>query len=229
MFIDHIQAKSNVFITAYDRGKKVPSMCRESHNIWVNLGREYLPRVISPASISSGGVVSGPVNPAWVQYFGFGIGGNKQTVYTEGLYPQLDAAYPGLNTYDKSTHETKYLERPVLVTGTAGTGLWAKQIVIPVSFPTQLSGVSSVVEFQATLLPTDIHLGGVYPAVPISEVGMMLSDQTVSQAINAVYDYGATPACIAEASRQRIVAYNNFAPITKTATIALEIRWQLQF
>ena len=70
MFTDRIQAKSNMFITAYERGKKVPSMCRESHNIWVDLGREFLPRVISPASILAG-VVSGPVNPYWVQYFVF--------------------------------------------------------------------------------------------------------------------------------------------------------------
>lgn len=234
MFIDQIQVKSNMFITAYERGKRVPSMCRESHNIWVNLGREFLPRVISPASISP--VVSGPVSAYWVQYFAFGIGGNKQTVDIAGFYPALDLGYPGGTTYDKATHETLYLERPVMVTGTpdnppshTSIGMWGKQLdLIPPAFPPQLNEVSSVVEFQVTLLQTDIHLGGAYPAVPISEVGMILSSQAMSQATGAIYDYS-TPPYIGVASRQRIVAYNNFAPITKTSTISFEFRWQLFF
>ena len=234
MFTDRIQAKSNMFITAYERGKKVPSMCRESHNIWVDLGREFLPRVISPASILAG-VVSGPVNPYWVQYFVFGIGGNKQTLNIPSFYPTLNQAYPGGNTYDKATHSILYLERPVMVTGTpdnppshTSIGVWGSQIAIPVTFPTQLSGVSSVVEFQVTLLQTDTHLGGAYPAVPISEVGMVLSSQTMSQTTGAVYDYS-TPPYIGVANRQHIVAYNNFAPITKTPTISLQFNWDLEF
>lgn len=236
MLIDRIQVKANMFITAYERGKKVPSMCRESHNIWVNLGREFLPRVISPESFISG-VVAGPVNPYWVQYFAFGIGGNKQTIDIANFYPTLDQAYPGGNTYDKLTHETLYLERPLMVTGTpdnppdhTSVGLWGKQLdLIPPIFPDQLSGVSSVVEFQVTLLETDIHLVDTYPAIPISEVGMVLSSQVMSQATGDVYDYSSPPAYIGEASRQHIVAYNNFAPITKTPTISLQFNWQLQF
>jgi hypothetical protein len=224
MFTDRIQVKSNMFITAYERGKKVPSMCRESHNIWVDLGREYLPQVVSPS-----------VPHYWVQYFGFGIGGNKQTIDIPSFYPTLDQGYPGGNTYDKGTHTTLYLERPVMVTGTpdnppthTSMGVWGKQIdLIPPTFIT-VSGVTSVVEFQVTLLETDIQLGGAYPAVPISEAGMMLSSQILSQATGAVYDYS-TPPYIGVASRQRIVAYNNFAPITKTSTIALQFNWQLQF
>ena len=231
MFIDQIKVKSNMFITAYERGKKVPSMCRESHNIWVNLGREFLPRVISPASVSP----LTPVNPYLIQYFTFGIGGNKQTIDIANLYPALDQAYPGGNTYDKATHGTQYLERPIMVTGTPDdppahdvVGMWGKQLdIIPPTFPAQISGVSSVVEFQVTLLQTDTHLGGAYPAIPISEVGMVLSSQNMSQATGAVYDYGSYP--YVGVGRQTIVAYNNFAPITKTATISFEFRWQLKF
>jgi len=242
MLTDRIEAKSNMFITAYERGKKVPSMCRESHNIWVDLGREFLPRVLSPASISPSLVVSGPMNPYWVQYFVFGIGGNKQTADIASLYPTLDQAYPGGNTYDKSTHGTLYLERPVMVTGTpdnppshTAVGVWGNQIdLIPPYFPPQIGGVSSVVEFQVTLQQTDLHLeGGAYPAVPISEVGMVLSSQNIppmsmTQPTGAVYDYS-TPPYIGVTNRQRIVAYNNFAPITKTATMSLEFRWDLEF
>ena len=236
MLIDRLEVKSNMFITAYERGKKVPSMCRESHNIWVDLGREFLPRAISPLSIAPGGAVLGPYWQYWVQYFAFGIGGNKQTIDIASFYPTLAQAYPGGNTYDKVTHNTLYLERPVMVTGTpdnppshTSVGLWGKQLdLIPPTFPVQLSGVSSVAEFQVTLLQTDIHLSGEYPAVPISEVGMVLSSQIMSQPTGAVYDYS-TPPYIGVASRQRIVAYNNFAPITKTPTISFEFRWQLQF
>ena len=236
MFIDQIQAKSNVFITAYERGKKVPGLCREGHNIWVDLGRYFLPRVVSPASISPSLVVTGPVMPLWVQYFTFGMGGNKQTINISSFYPTLDQAYPGGNTYDKSTHETQYLERPVMVSGTPDnppshtvTGMWGKQLdIIPPYFPPQVGGVSSVVEFQVTLAQEDTHLGGAYPAIPISEVGLVLSDQVMSQATGAVYDYS-TPPYVGVTGRQRIVAYNNFAPITKTPTISLEFRWQLMF
>jgi len=235
MFTDRIQAKSNMFITAYERGKRVPSMCRESHNIWVNLGRWYLPRVISPSAILSGDV-TGPVCPNWVQYFTFGIGGNKQTVNISSFYPTLDQVYPGGNTYDKGTHETLYLERPVMVSGTpdnppshTSMGVWGQQLdIIPPAFPAQLNGISSVVEFQVTLQQTDLHLGGAYPAIPISEVGMVLSDQVMSQVTGAVYDYS-TPPYIGDANRQRIIAYNNFAPITKTPTVSLEFRWDLEF
>jgi hypothetical protein len=209
-------------------------MCRESHNIWVNLGREYLPQVVSPASVL-GGVVSGPVFPCWVQFFTFGIGGNKQTLNIPSFYPALELAYPGGNTYDKDTHETLYLERPVMVTGTVdnppdhtSVGMWGKQLdLIPPIFPTQLNGISSVVEFQVTLSQTDLHLSGAYPAIPLSEVGMVLSNQIMSKTTGEVYDYGTSP--YTKVTRQRIVAYNNFAPITKTSTISLEIHWQLQF
>ena len=123
-----------------------------------------------------------------------------------------------------------------MVTGTpdnppdhTSVGLWGKQLdLIPPIFPTQLNGVSSVVEFQVTLLQSDLHLSGAYPTVPLSEVGMVLSNQIMSQATGAVYDYS-TPPYIGVASRQHIVAYNNFAPISKTPTISLEIHWQLLF
>jgi hypothetical protein len=201
---------------------------RESHNIWVDLGREFLPKVISPTAS-----FAGRVDDSTIKYIGFGIGGNKQTVDIATLYPTLEADYPGQNTYDKETHDITTLERPVLVTGTGGSGgsgTWAGAVTAPPTF-IDVSGVDSTVQFTTAINEQAINLSGAYPAVPLSEVALILSSQE-SKIVGAdaadVYDYADPPGYIG-ADRATIVAYNNFAPVTKTTDIAFELRWLLEF
>jgi len=222
MFLDQIQIKSNVAIVARERGKKVPSLCRDGHNIWVNLGREYLSKVISPTAL-----FAGHVDNSVVRYIGLGIGGNKQTVNIPANYPTLDTHFPGQNIFDKDTITTTTLERPVKVSGTAGVGasagVWLKDVAAPPTFPTADS-----VEFQSLFSTSDLHLAGAYPALPLSVVGLYLSKQTSALLSNQVYDYADAPGYI-ETTRQTLVAYHPFAPITKTNTVSLEIHWVIEF
>ncbi|CAB4130582.1 hypothetical protein UFOVP276_110 [uncultured Caudovirales phage] len=228
MFSTHIHVSSNVFLTARERGKLVPAMCRESHNIWVDLGKEFLPKVVSPTA-----GFTGHVDDSVIKYIGFGIGGDKQTVDIAAMYPTLNTDYPGQNTYSKDEHTTTRLERPVLVAGTggvSGNGTWAGEVAAPPTF-INVSGVDSTVEFTTAINEQAINLSGAYPAIPLSEVALILSSQEnkiVGVDTADVYNYADPPGYVG-ADRATIVAYNTFAPVTKTTDIAFELRWLLEF
>jgi hypothetical protein len=226
-FSEGIHVESNFKITTRDRGKIVLKDCHESHNIWVNLGREFLPRVVSPSSGFAGHMMD-----TFIGYMSFGIGGKKQLTGVDTMYPDLATDYPGLNNYDKGDPLIKYLERPVLATGTSGTGGsgdWA----VPVVAPPQLFYVTgsgySTVEYTSTITDQMMNLSGAHPSVPISEAGLMLYNQAViARPATDFYAYTTPPAYI-NPLRPTVVAYNNFGTITKTTDITLEVRWQLQF
>jgi hypothetical protein len=225
-FSEGIQVKSNFKIITRERGKIVPEHCLEEHNIWVNLGRAFLPQVVSPGSSFGTHMLDTTIG-----YMGFGIGGNKQLTNVDTMFPVLAADYPGQETYDKNTPGTQYLERPIKVNGTpgsGGSGDWA----VPISLPPSLVLVGSIystVEYVTVVTDLMIALGGAYPEVPISEAALMLYDQPViGQPSSAFYAYSSPPSYI-NPSRPTLVAYNNFGTITKTTDIDLEFYWQLQF
>jgi hypothetical protein len=230
MFKDVIDPKVNVRIIARERGKKVPSMCREGHNIWVNQGRQYLAEVISP----SDGTFTAHYNDSVVRvvrYMGLGIGGDSQQVTDiAGTYPTLEAHYPGQNVYDDNTITVSYLERPVKVSGTAGVGasagVWMNSVTAPPPFTG--SPVTNV-EFGALFNNNDLHLAGAYPSVPVSEVGLFLSSESASRTSEEVYDYLTGPAHINTSTRHQLIAYNTFDTITKTVSVALEVHWEIMF
>lgn len=230
-FSEGIHIRSNFKIVTRERGKLVPKHCIEEHNIWVDLGREFLPQVVSPGADFSSHMLDDVIG-----YMGFGIGGNKQIPAVDTMYPAFGTDYPGLLSYDKGTHDIQYLERPIKVTGTAGwdiNGVWDRgDWAVPVATPPTLklvSGLYSTVEFITVVTDQMTHLSGSYPAVPISEAALMLHQQPVIDVpTNAFYLYGSPPAFI-NPTRPTLVAYNNFGSITKTTDVTLEFRWQLQF
>lgn len=230
MFVDIVEAKTNIKITARDeRGKKIPSMCRDEHNVWVNIGRQYLAEVISPLD----GTFSAHYNDSpvrVVRYMALGIGGDSQLIDIAGTYPTLDSHYPGQNTYDDTLITTNYLERPIKVSGTAGTGtspgVWMNSVTAP---PTFGGTPITKVEFDTLFDYTDCQLGGAYPSVPLSEAGLMLSSEVASRLSNEVYSYASPPDYINASTRQKLLAYNTFDTISKTVSVALEIHWEIQF
>lgn len=228
-FLEKIEAKANVHIVARERGKRVPSLCREGHNTWVNFGRQYLAEVISPLDSSFAQHYAEGSAVRVVRYQSVGIGGEEQVVNVASLYPTLNAHYPGQNTYSDSNVAINYLERPVKVTGVPGTandpGVWGRSVSAP---PTFAGTPVTRVDFVAFFSETDLHLSGNYPAVPLSECGLMLSNVQISLNSNQVYNYGSPPAYIG-ASRQYVVAYNAFATLVKTAAVTLEIHWEISF
>jgi hypothetical protein len=224
MFVDIVQAKVNVKIVARERGKIVAR--REGHNIWVNFGREYLAKTISP----SDGTYTTAVNPAVVRYMGLGIGGDAQAIDIAGTFPTLDTHYPGQNIFDDTVITTATLERPVKVSGTAGVGasagVWMNSVTAP---PTFGGAPITKVEFDTLFTNNDIQLSGAYPSVPLSEIGLFLSSEVASRTSEEVYDYGSPPAFINASTRQKLLAYNTFDPISKTVSVSLEIHWEIQF
>lgn len=224
-FKEAIEAKSNVRIVARERGKRVPALCRESHNVWVNIGREYLAKVISPLA-----GFAGHVNDSVVQYIGLGIGGDQQLIDIAGTFPTLDDHYPGQNIQDDTVLTTSYLERPVKVTGTAGktgtSGVWLSQVAAPPTF----SGTPiSTVDFETLFDYTDVNLAGAYPSVPLSEASLVLSSEVASRVWEDVYDLGNPPSYANISTRQKLVAYNTFDTLSKTVSVSLEIHWEIQF
>jgi hypothetical protein len=237
MFKDIIEAKTNVRIVARERGKRVPHLCRENHNVWVNLGRQYLCEVISPSDGTfSAHYSDSPVRV--MRYMALGIGGDSQRFDIASVFPLLDTHYPGQNTFDDTVITTSLLERPVKVSGTAGVGaspgIWMNDIapVGPEDFGSDIEG-GPITNIQYTTLfeYTDINIMPAYPSVPLTEIGLMLSDQVAVRTSEEVYDYGAPahPHHINYSTRQKLIAYNTFEPIMKTVSVALEIYWQIQF
>lgn len=226
MFKDLIDAKVNVRITARERGKRVPQLCREGHNIWVNQGRQYLAEVISPLNGSFAAHYNdSPVR--FVRYMGLGIGGDSQTATIPAAF---DTDYPGQNIYDDETITVAYLERPVKVSGTAGVGssagVWMNSVTAP---PTFSGSPVTKVEFDTLFDTADLHLSGAYPSVPVSEIGLFLSSEEPSRTSEEVYDYLTAPAYINASTRQKLIAYNTFDTITKTVSVALEVHWEISF
>src|SRR6478735_3757137 len=88
-----ISVRNNLRITTRERGKIAAR--REGHNIWLDLGREYLASLISLVSY-------GPDTPERndrIKYMGFGIGGTRQVAPGVANAAPLVTAYPGTNVW----------------------------------------------------------------------------------------------------------------------------------
>jgi hypothetical protein len=112
-FVDEIEVKQNLRIVARERGKIVAK--REGHNIWLNLGREYLAKLIAYISL-------GPDVPELdfrVKYMGLGIGGTAQLAPAAANAPPISPPYVGTNTQTDVDPTVTYLERPVRISGSA--------------------------------------------------------------------------------------------------------------
>jgi hypothetical protein len=233
LFTDKIRLLSNVEIIARERGKLRRDLHRLTHNVWVNLGREYLMQVISPADNTFSSHYSDIGGIKVMQWMGVGIGGAEQAMNIASSYPTLDSHYPGGNSFNDTSLATSYMERPVKVSGTAGvgssSGVWMNAVGAPpdVPFVHPPSSPQYYVEFVSLFSQSDVNLGGSYSDVPLSECALMLSNQVSNRSSSDVYDYSASP--YVGTHRQTLVAYNTFVPIHKTMAIDFEIHWKIQF
>lgn len=214
----------NLWIDVRERGKLVKKHCRHEHNIWVDLGREYLARVVAP-------------NPAYtdhhnepprefVRYVGVGIGGDSQShpaAYTVPLstdYPPATSQGGDGNSYDDEDLTIKWLERPVKIN--VGSPIWMDSVETPVVF----LNTDRTLRLDYLFTQPAINSVGPYTVVPLSEIGLFLATKD-PDTVN-VYDVLNTPS-MRGAGRQSLVAYNTFEPIPKTTSFSLEIWWELRF
>lgn len=201
-----IEVKSNLCLVARERGKIVAR--REGHNIFLNLGREWLTQLVAYQSFSP----EAPFINDRIRYMGLGIGGVRQLAPATANSAPLISAYPGTNAQTDDDPTVTRLERPVRVSGSAtefpsylSSDVWLAQVQAPATFPS-----AREVTFVRTFSQLDVSYSP-YLTVPLSEV--MLYTGAASQNV-----YNSTG-----------VAYDVFDTLSKTTSFELEISWTLQF
>jgi len=189
-----------------ERGKIVT--LREGHNIWLNLGREYLASLISYSSFS-------PVTretDAGLRYMGFGIGGTRQLLLGVANDPALlGAIHPGTNAQTDTSPAVTRLERPVRLSGSSlpfpwdSADVWLGQVQAPPGHPLPTQTVLSRLFTQAELNYSP------FLSVPVSECGLFTGTANPNVFNNT------------------LVAYDTFDSMSKTAAFDLEVVWTIRF
>jgi len=203
--IDELEVKQNVHIIARERGKIVAR--RDGHNIFLNLGREWLAELISLASLGP----DVPERDDRVKYIGLGIGGTRQLALAHANAAPYGTSYQGTNTQTDSDPLVTQLERPVRISGSnspyGGTpgDIWIGTVQAP-----PVHATATETTFKRLFGPTDISYGS-FPSVPLSEVGLMTSAAVPGNYLN------------------QLIAYDTFDTISKTGAVELEIIWTLKF
>jgi hypothetical protein len=215
-FNEDILVRYNLQIIARERGKIVQR--HESHNIFLDLGREWLSNLISYQAY---GPPPEYQSEARVRYMGFGIGGTQQVapelseqspIGSSGdPYEANSAAGIGSNAQTDQNRSVTRLERPVRVSGSSsnypGTGgdVWIGEIQAPVFHETATSARFVRVFTQEEISYTP------FTAVPLSEAMLYTSDANPAFYLNTG------------------IAYDTFPTISKTTSIALEVQWTFNF
>lgn len=201
-----IQVKSNLRLTMRERGKIVAR--RVGHNIFLNLGREWLTQLVAYSSFSP----LTPYRDDRIRYMGVGMGGTRQVAPTVANASPLIDAYPGTNAQVDTDPTVARLERPVRISGSTtnfpaylATDVWIGQIQAPPIFP-------SGTEVQFRRLFTQLEVSYTpYLTVPLAEVGLF------------------TGAASPNVYNNTAVAYDTFDTLSKTDAFELEVAWTLQF
>lgn len=203
---EDIDVRINLKIHKIERGKR--QALHEGHNIWVDLGREYLAQLIGLSAIGP----DTPFRDDRIKYMGFGIGGTRQVAPGVANVEPMLSTYPGPNTQTDIDATVTALERPVRLSGTTTTPPYAAEDVWlgTVQAPA-VQGTPTEVTF--TRLFSQLELSyGTFLTVPLSEVGLFTS------AANPVGVPGNT-----------LVAYDTFDTISKTNAFELEVTWTVRF
>jgi len=202
-----VEAESNLELTLRERGKLVGAPQRRVHNIWLNLGREYLASLIAYSSFF-------PLVPERndrIRYMGLGVGGSRQLAPGTANTPPVGTAYPGSDAQVDTDPTILRLERPVRVSGgsTAYPGIvtdvWLGQVQAPPSHPTTTSTT-----FQRLFGLLDISYAP-FLSVPLSEVGLF------------------TNAANPNLYNNTMVAYDTFDTLSKTDAFELEVSSAIRF
>jgi len=202
---DDIEVKQNLKITARERGKIVAR--REGHNIFLNVGREWLARLIAYSSLS-------PLTPEdddRIRYMGFGIGGTQQLAPGTANAAPIVTAYPGTNIQADTDPSIIILERPVRVSGSEATypGLAGDEWVGTVQAPAT-HGTATEATFIRLFTQTEISYGS-FLTVPISEIMLFTNAADPENYLN------------------NGIAYDTFDTLSKTVAFELQVEWTLRF
>jgi hypothetical protein len=204
-FVDEIEVKQNLRIVARERGKIVAK--REGHNIWLNLGREYLAKLIAYASL-------GPDIPELderVKYMGLGIGGTAQLAPGTANAAPIVTSYPGTNVQTDTDPTVTFLERPVRISGGSAVypgvagDVWLGTVQAPAVHTTPYETTFSrfFSSMEVSYLP--------FLSVPVCEIMLFTSGADAG----LYHNLG--------------IAYDTFDTISKTLAVELQIDWTIRF
>lgn len=202
-----LPVRSNLSLVLRERGKLVPGGRRDGHNIWLNLGREFLARLIAYQSFSP----LTPFSNDRIRYMGVGIGGTRQGSLTLANTSPLAEDYPGPNSQTDVDATVVRLERPVRISGSETSppylagDVWLGQVQAPATFP-----VATQVTFKRLFGELEVSYGS-YLVVPMSEIGLFTNG--ASQNI----------------SNNTALAYDSFDTLSKTTAFSLEVSWTIKF
>lgn len=204
-FIETIEVKQNLKLTARERGKIVA--LREGHNIWLNLGREYLAELIALQTIDP----DVPEENARIKYMGLGIGGTRQVAPAVAGASPFSTAYPGTNAQTDTDPTVTTIERPVRVSGSSSTypGLSGDSWIGAVQAPV-IHSVATETTFTRVFTQTEVSYSP-FLSVPLSEIGLLTSSADPTNYKNL------------------LVAYDTFDTISKTSAIEIEVVWTIKF
>lgn len=220
--------RDNVLITARERGKIVAR--REGHNIFVDLGRQWLAELISLLTTDP----DVPDRIDLIKYMGFGIGGNEQTLPGEVTSAPLVTAYPVGSDPNVTTGFEHNETFPLKPLGSGGGVIETLEVPVRIAggvttYPGDpgdqwLSTPSPPDFIIAHPSPTETNyharfdagagdfLYGPFTRMPLSEAGLFLS---------SVSHLG-TPF-------NPLVAYHTFDTILLSPEIELEVVWTVRF
>ncbi len=213
---DAVQVKSNLVLTCRERGKIVAR--REGHNIWVNLGRNYLASLICYSNYS-------PLTPERddrIRYIGLGIGGTRQIAPSVANSAPMSVSYPGSNAQTDTSPTVSALERPVRLSGGAlpynspppPTDVWLGQVQAPVVHPATTQSL-----FKRLFTSVEISYD-TFITVPLSEAGLftnLAANNVAPKLLQPGYD------------ATSFVAYDTFDTLSKTTAFELEVNWTIRF
>lgn len=251
-FKEELKVGSNVRLRLLNRRGGDVVEERESHNIFVNYGREWISELIAYQS----GYTA--FRGDRINYVAVGIGGYQQTLSTATIrslgyagyaddwdYGDYGGGYPsdpselvyggegGTGTADPSQTDSDPavtgLEYPVQITSLN----YYDEIAKPATFPE-----AGTVRFTAVLGYTDVSYGA-YASVPLSEIGLFTASategvtNTAHPPLDATLQLGDFPPASGNyyppAGTRYMVAYNTFPPLSKTSAFVLQVDWELRF
>ena len=202
---DRVEVRNNLKLIARERGKIVAR--RDGHNIWLNLGSEYLASLVAYASFGP----DVPERNDRIKYMGLGIGGTRQVALGVANSPPCSVSYPGSNAQTDTNPALTTLERPVRISGGSSTypglggDVWLGRVTAPAGHV-----VTTQVTFSRLFSLTEVSYGS-FLSVPLSEIGLF-----TDAAIPAVYN-------------NTCIAYDTFDSISKTNAFDLEVEWTVRF
>jgi len=210
-----IQVESNVFLKMIDPDSNEVVEERESHNIFLNYGRDWIAHLVGLSAIAP----DATFREDRLRYMAFGIGGRSQlilpaTIFTTypGYAGDWGGSAPVADPVQEDTNPTVLgLEWPVLVNATD----YYDDISAPNTFPE-----IGVIRLTSVLGVGEVSFAG-FTSVPLSEIGLFTSG--LPNLTDPPIVYGALPLT------KYMVAYNTFDTLSKTSAFVLQVDWELRF